>query len=158
MLLTDEMIDTALNAVSTAVVELMSGGVLERKDLHIVVATRDRAYVDGYRILEERSFGDILKWENPYARIARGKTALTARTGLSSRVVQKLDTELLRRGDVKFWGNAIKGDLIVSCSGVQPHYDEAISKMVMDLLLAAIEERSRTMLTCNDLNTYDGDY
>lgn len=133
----------AVDLATPTVIALMDSGVAKRHHLCIVVATRGIGPGNGhsYTVKASRKFGDPDEWENPYEEIALGKTAITARTGLSSRQVQLMQPELLLDYDVCYWGNTILGNIIVSCSGIQPWLDEAVSNTVAWLCRALIQER-----------------
>lgn len=132
----------AIDLATPLINNLMSEGVVTRRDLHIVVARRVLSIQEeDFQILVEKSFGGS-EWTAEYDVIARLKARLSARTGLSSREAQLMHPELLQEEDVMYWGSAIRGNLIVACSGVQPWYDEAISNIVLWLCLAHAQEKA----------------
>jgi hypothetical protein len=111
---------------------------------------------DGYSVVAERSWGDPAGWRNRWDDVARAKTALSARTGLSTREAQFLRPAALVDGDVMWWGNAIDGAVIVSCSGLQPWFDEAISTAAIALCRAAIQDDLEARKAAKRGNFYDG--
>jgi hypothetical protein len=113
--LTGEVAENAISKVA-GIVDALLAETPGSTGLHLVVALRAG---DGYSIVSERSWGDPAGWRNRFDEVARAKTALSARTGLSTRDAQFLRPAVLRAGDVMWWGNAVDGDVIVSCSGLQ---------------------------------------
>ncbi len=140
--LEQELSVNAFVLVRPAILALLRGydelpaGPAKRNHLHVIMALRNG---QGGECLWEESFNDDEPWEHPYDNIAHGKQRITDRTGLPSRTVQLMERHLLRRGDVKFWGNAIRGPRMVSASGVQAYFDELVSRMVLDAWCALIE-------------------
>lgn len=138
--LTARIAEQAIELATPLIQELFVTGVAKRPTLCVVVAVRDdTTRADGFALLARQSFNP-LNWTNPYDKIALGKTRISARTGMPSRVVQTMYPELLMNDDVKYWGNAVSGDIIVSCSGVQPWIDEAISNIVLSLIRGLLED------------------
>ncbi len=155
-LLTKEIAKEAIDLATPLILGLMDGDVTNRDDLHVVVAVNDDTpSPNEYELMAERSFGEPYRWDHNYADIARGKTMITARTGLTSRQVQLMQPELLVDGDVMFWGNTLLGNIIVSCSGVQPWFDEAISNTIAWLCRALIQERMEALKADAEGDTYD---
>jgi len=148
----------AMTAVRTAIVpmveEMMERRLVKRPHLALVVARRDGL---DYTLVYDYNFGDVHEWEHDFDAIARAKTVITARTGLPTRVVQELHPELLLPTDTQFWGNWVEGNIIVSCSGVEPWFDEAISKSAVAIIKAMIDHARRHAAEAHqDANTYDG--
>lgn len=155
MFLTREL---AMTTIRTGIVpmveEMMESRLVKRQQLALIVARREGT---DYQLVYDYSFGDTHEWEHDFHAIARGKTVITARTGLPTRVVQELHPELLLPTDTQFWGNWIEGNIIVSCSGVEPWFDEAISKSAVALIKAMIDHARRHAAADHaDTNTYDG--
>lgn len=139
-------IGTKAIAVMRPSIELMMAHCLvKRTHLYIMVAEIAPEFSSGYILRAYESFGYPSDWEHPYDEIARGKTRISARTGLSSREVHTMRPHLLVPGDVKYWGNAIGPPFIVSCSGVEPWFDEAISNAVLGLCKALTQRRVERM-------------
>lgn len=135
-----EKVEIALRAGQAVFTVLQRFGHLKRDALAVRVLLLDEG------VLITDVFGDKLphEWEHPYDEIAAGKETISLRTGLPSRIVQTVKRFLLRRGDVKYWGNAIEpGVIIVSCSGVQPWIDELISKIILNTYLALVEDHTK---------------
>ena len=70
-----------------------------------------------------------------YDTIALAKAEVSWETGLTSRQVQQDAPHLYRPGMTKWGGSAIENKLVVSFSGVQAVFDEAISWMVLNWIL-----------------------
>jgi hypothetical protein len=136
-MLTGKMAEQAIDLTLPTIHELAATGVIVRRDLHIVIGTREEGYLE---VLAERSLGDPTQWGYPYDQIARSKAEISARTGLSTREVQLLRPELLEEGDTKYWGSIVGGALVVACSGVQSHFDEAISTIILATLRGLLDE------------------
>lgn len=138
-LLGKEEAEQVLDHAAVLFESLCKGKAVERAALHVVIA---RSSCDGnYAVIAERSFGSRAAWLYPYDEIAHGKARMTARTGLSSKEVLLMRPDLLAPGDIKFWGSAILGSLVVACSGVQPWYDHAMANIILSLCAASIEQR-----------------
>lgn len=152
-LLTNDLAMRAIKLTEPFIEQLMAEGVAKRPHLHIVVARR-HVSMKSYEVLAEQSIGNPAEWAHPYSEIAHGKTRISARTGLSSRKVQTMHPSLLEPSDVMFWGNAIMDDVIVSCSGVQPWIDEAISNAIAGLLRALVQQQLEDMRTSAAGETY----
>jgi len=111
--------------------------------VHIVIANpllkpggHELETVDGWiaagGILHEETVTDGVASEDQidtYTRIARLKAYLSWRTGRTTSEVQSLP-HLYQIGDTTYNGSAILKGLVVGTSGVQSHFDEAISYMV----------------------------
>jgi len=133
--------DMAMEAVELA--EPTISGLLERhgtrRDFHLIVSRRTG---DAFEIVYEFSFGhDDEACDSKYKPIAEAKSAISARTGKDTRVVQLLHPEELEVGDVTYWGSVIQGDIIVAGSGVQAFFDETIAKVVMAIIIGLIEKK-----------------
>lgn len=116
---------------------LREAGVLKRDALAI------RVFLIEEGQLFKDTFGNIPQenWDHPFDEIAEGKEAISLRTNLPSRIVQTIKRWLLKKDDVKFWGNDIEpGVVVASCSGVQPWIDELISKTAVNTYLALTED------------------
>jgi hypothetical protein len=84
----------------------------------------------GYVTLMQDSLGDPNNWEYHYDEFARAKSRLSIRTGKDSREVILLHPELLRPGDIKWWGSISRGNLVIGASGLECHEDEASCKIL----------------------------
>ena len=132
--------EQAIELTTPFIRNLMDKDAVNKAHLHVVVALRDESQFDrSYFVLAQTSFGDVDQWKHNYNDIAHGKTEISARTGLASREVQTMHPELLLESDIMYWGNAVSGDIIVSCSGVQPWFDEAISNAILWLCKALVQ-------------------
>lgn len=138
---TPQLAEHALDLAEPMLKKLMATDTIKRSDLHIVVAIRDANLSPYYDMVAQRSYGDQAEWEHPYDRIAHGKTRITGRTGKTSRQVQLTEPELLVTDDVMYWGNATMLGIIVSCSGVQPWFDEVISNAILWIIYGLIQNQ-----------------
>jgi hypothetical protein len=154
---TNKIAEQAIDLATPLIDGLMGSGVAKRQHLAVVVALRhaDATAEVEYKTLAYQWYGERSEWEYEYDQIAFKKTDISARTGLTSRQVQAMQPELLEETDVMFWGNAVLGDIIVSCSGVQPWFDEAISNAIAWLCKALIQEEVERRRKYNSGNTYD---
>ena len=144
----------AIELVSPSAVALLKARGT-RQDFYLMVAERVGI---GYASLASKDFGTRSKWQYPFNKIARKKAALSARTGLDSRIVQQTRPELLRPSDVIYWGSVIKGDIIVAGSGVQAYLDETVARMTMDIVLGLLQdgfEKAKANLA-DEVYCYDG--
>jgi len=113
----------------------------DKKGLHIVVADpRVKAgamdlqqWIGTGGILLEHSIGERKEWHKNYQDIARAKTFLSAREGLSTREIQTLRPYLLEPGDTTYFGSAHRHGVTVGTSGHFPTIDEMISEVVLDV-------------------------
>lgn len=153
-ILTAKDAERAIELAEPLIAHLVLEGVVNRPHLHVIVAMRDDSIShDLYQVLARKSFGQ--NWEHAYDEIAKGKTEISARTGLTSREAQMMYPELLVSSDIMFWGNAVSVDLIVSCSGVQPWFDEAISKTILGLCQALAHDRVQALRQEASGDTFD---
>jgi hypothetical protein len=85
------------------------------------------------------------EWPAPFDEVARGKAALTARTGMPSRLVLQDRLDLLEPGDPCWFGSVIDGTrgLIVAASGGPEDVDEMICRIVLDLITLPAVLRAR---------------
>jgi len=99
------------------------------------------------RTLRQLVVSDLLRdqWPAPFDDVAQGKAALTARTGLPSRVVLQDRQDLLRPGDPRWFGSALDpaSGLVVAASGGPDDVDELISRTVLDLIRTPAILRAR---------------
>ncbi len=131
--------DIASRAITNAlpmIDALIKNGVVCRGDLYIMVGNKNGD------VLASKSFGNIIEWEYQYDRIAKSKFKITVRTGQATRIVQLMTPELAGEvGDTFYWGSWIDGGIIASCSGVEPYWDEAISKTLVAMARALVTEK-----------------
>lgn len=82
--------------------------------------------------------------------VARAKTALTLRTGLTAEEVHKVQPELLAPGDVQWWGNTmleIGGvRVVVSASGLAEVWDQRVCEALADLLAISLGDDPKALL------------
>ncbi|WP_144639465.1 hypothetical protein [Bordetella genomosp. 13] len=91
-------------------------------------------------VLYEESVGDRAKWDADYAAFARGKAALSWRTGQDSHAVCTTVAHLLRPEDTALWGSVWHEGIIVGVSGAQPWYDEAFAGAVAHAFKAVLKD------------------
>ena len=132
--------DKAMGIVVPVGEDMMGAEICKRQDLAMRLGRRktDGTAVENM-ILSTHDIGDWRMWEYPFAAIATGKFAVTARTGLPTREVHLYYPELLKSGDVMYWGSWIDGDIIAACSGIEPWFDEMVSKMLVAAAKALTE-------------------
>lgn len=75
-----------------------------------------------------------------YDKIALAKARVSWETGLTSRQVQQDAPHLYRSGMTKWGGAVIENKLVVAFSGVQAVFDEAISWMVLNWIIALCQD------------------
>jgi len=91
-------------------------------------------------VLYEESVGDRSAWDADYAAFARGKAALSWRTGQDSHAVCSTMAHLLRPEDTALWGSVWHEGIIVGVSGAQPWYDEAFAGAVAHAFKAVLKD------------------
>lgn len=106
--------------------------------LHIIVGTSKG------KILAVASVGEPENWSGPYDKIAESKFNLTVETGMPTRKGQLLYPELMEgAGNTYYWGSWIDGGIVVACSGVDPEWDEAFSKMGCGFVRAMVTKKQQ---------------
>lgn len=106
--------------------------------LHIKVGTSKGV------ILAYLDVGKREDWKAPYDDIAENKFNLTAEHQMSTRKLQLLYPELAEgSGNTYYWGSWIDGGIIVACSGVDPEWDEALSKMGCAFVRAMMTKKQK---------------
>lgn len=87
------------------------------------------------RVLYEYSQGRKKDWSADYKNIGHCKSVQL----WQGRNVGGTDSvaHLLFPGDTPFWGGVRREGIVVSCSGVEPHFDRMISGMIADICIAA---------------------
>ena len=148
----------AIELVVPTFTMMVADNVVDRPHLAIRMAVRQG---QAYETLAYHDIGDRADWAHAYDGIADSKIAITARTGLPSRVVQELYPELLENTDIMYWGSWIEpsSNIIAGCSGVDPWFDEAIAKMLVAAAKALVYERRLVLSTVRDnggADYYDG--
>ncbi len=128
--LAQEAIRTVIQGI---LIPLATDATLKREMIHIVVAkkTPDTPNFEDGILWEESHNPDL--WKRDYKDFAHGKAKLTWRTGFPSGLVVTRYPQMLLPGDCIYPGSHICGNIIVGVSGVQPHYDEALARMVAAL-------------------------
>lgn len=143
-------VNLANAAVNVALRAVMNDGaplrpLLKRRCCHIVIlvpgrkSTQDEDYPSWPECeivpvcLYEHNV-DPLNWEGPYQRIARSKATQLwydlndEKPGVTSHLVCS--------GDTVYWGGVKRHGFVVTCSGVQPGFDQLISGIIADTLKA----------------------
>ncbi|MRH92626.1 hypothetical protein GFY24_35285 [Nocardia sp. SYP-A9097] len=136
------IVDRVVTGVSTGLKPMITSGFLGGGLLAIVVTV----IADDGSALEvwHGHIADLPEadWPEDSYGIARAKTALTLRTGLTAEQVHKSHPGLLLPGDVEWWGNTqlqIGGRrVIVSASGLDEIWDQRICEAIADLLVIAL--------------------
>lgn len=138
LLLTSDVAEQAVERVLPIYEAMCEAGAFKRTGhFAIVVGTHDG---NTFNHLFGKQIGEVRDWEHPYFRIAVSKAEITARTGRSSREAHEVAPWLLEQGDTLYWGSAIEDNIVVACSGVQPWYDEMLSKMIIAAIKAICTE------------------
>jgi hypothetical protein len=117
-------------------------------------------------LLADQTLGELVvsdlprdQWPAPFADVARGKAALTARTGLPSRTVLQDRQDLLQPGDPRWFGSALEpaSGLVVAASGGPEDVDELISRMVLELIRvpAILHAREEILARGPEHTTFD---
>jgi hypothetical protein len=143
------IVQRAVDGVATALRPAITGGTLGGELLALVVTVVDEA-----GSAAEVWHGDIAdrpraEWPEDSYAIARGKTALTVRTGLTAQDVHKARPDLLTADDVPWWGNtlldlggtgvgSVGQTIVVSASGLDEQWDQRICEAVGDLLVISL--------------------
>ena len=150
-LLNREQAVKAVWLAKPSILAAMEAKVLKRGDLHIVVMDPTILYPDfagsgrdpSQAILYEESIGEPAKWERDYAAIARAKTLLSWKCGLSSQEIVERYPYLLQDSDVAYWGSVVRGGLVIGASGVQSYFDQWACGLVADSCQALSIERMK---------------
>lgn len=101
-----------------------------RPSLHLVVLKPNTT-----KVLYRVSFGhDRSTWMYPFDLFAAAKARQCARTGMVGRTLLRDAPWLISAGDTRYVGGVIENDLVVAASGVQDHFDEMISWMVLSVI------------------------
>lgn len=147
-IMTRELVEQAVEVVEFSIRRTMRAGIANRHDLHIVVMnpavqySSDSQFEDA--IYYEHSIGDPSKWPYPFDEIARGKAALSWRTGMPSHHVQQFASHLYLDGDVRHGGSTILDGIVVACSGVQGHFDRMFAEWIASAIRGMSVDRMRT--------------
>jgi hypothetical protein len=135
-----EAIDNAFNAIEPLVRAVAQWPEVNAAAYVVVVAQPGHA-------LRQLVVADLPKdqWPAPFDDVARGKAALTARTGMPSRTVLQNRLDLLQPGDPCWFGSAIDpaSGLVVAASGGPEDMDELIAQTVLDLIRTPAVLRAR---------------
>jgi hypothetical protein len=140
-----KIVQQVVDGAAVALKPVVTGGGLGGELLAIVVSVlRGDDVADAADAAVEIWHGHIADlpeadWPEDSYAIARGKTALTVRTGLTAEEVHKVHPELLAAGDVPWWGNTLIDiggrRVIVSASGLDEQWDQRICEAIADLLV-----------------------
>ena len=147
LILTQGVVMEAIGIVKPLIDQILGSDLTGgRPNLHLVVLNPGTS-----DILHEVSFGhDKSTWEYPFDEIARSKAFLCQRTGMVGRTAQKDAPWLYETDDTRYVGGVIEDGLVVAASGVQDHFDEMVSWMV----LAAIQGLCRDFIAKIDDDNY----
>jgi hypothetical protein len=128
----------ALNIVTPLIERILKKRWIRRRSFYLMISRREP---DGkYTRLGEISFGNC-DASRGYKFTAESNTGVCARTGLSSREVLLMRSDLMESFDAKSYGSVIQGDIIVAGSGSQPWVDEAIAKSCLAICMALIQQK-----------------
>ena len=143
----EEVISSVLSAAMGR--ESLICRYLKRKMCHIVVLVpaMEDARATNYPfypnyplqpvVLYEHSV-DEANWPHEFDGIARCKALQLWHDRNDDRT--DVMPHLLFPGDTPYWGGVKRHGLVVTCSGVQPHFDKMISGMIADGLIAVAYE------------------
>jgi len=97
--------------------------------------------------LTRLEFGSTDEWTAPYDEIAESKFNMTVEHQKPTREIQLMYPELAEgKGNTYYWGSWIDGGIVVACSGVDPEWDEAFSKMVVAVIRAMLTKKQKQEL------------
>ena len=130
------------------VMHVLSNFPVSRQEGHIVVLAPQllkdeiKRFPANYTltptVLYQNSFGERDNWEHRYDEIAQCKSLqLWQRRNTPSNMTSQ--AYMLFDDDTPYWGGHSEGLLTVAFSGVQPFFDQMISKMVVAQLIALSE-------------------
>ncbi len=139
---------------------LMNKKVFKREHMCIVVA--DPLVMAHSSFIEwlakgmhyEHCIGEKSSWEYGFDVFARNKAYMSVKYGMSTYEILTLHPHLLAIGDILYGGSAVSNGLVVATSGVQPEYDEMVSKWV----IAAIEAECKFKRAKLDPNGPNGPF
>jgi hypothetical protein len=139
--------EIAEKAVDMAVEVVMGQCPVKRKDCRVTVLV-PTMITEGYKfpnypivpeVLLRKDYGDKPNWEYEFDEISECKT-LQLWQGRNAPGNESTPVHLLFTGDTPFWGGDVTEGIVTSCSGVQPWYDKAISRISNALMIAAARE------------------
>lgn len=126
-----QLAQDAIALVAPAIENLFNTG--KRNLCHIVVMNPEympweKDFDDA--ILLEYSFGNPSEWELDFVGMAKAKALQSWRHRVPNAQLQHTHPASLREDDLKFYGSYVYGDIVVSCSGLEQHFDVLISSWV----------------------------
>lgn len=129
--LTYELVEEAVEILRPTIEAFLkserTGG---RPNLHLVILkpkTED--------VLLETSFGDGRHtWKYTYDLFAEAKARQCAREGMTGRTLLRDAPWLVKPNDTRYVGGVYENGLAIAASGVQDHFDEMISWMVLSAI------------------------
>lgn len=121
-----QIIADAVKLVKPTITHLLRSDLTAgRRSLHIVVGFQGS-------VLYQESFGrPESEWEYPFDKIARAKTRMCMRTSMVGRTLLRDAPWLIMDDDTRYPGGVVENGLVVAASGIQDHFDEMISWMVL---------------------------
>jgi hypothetical protein len=127
----EDLVKRAVDMVRPMIDKLLGSDITGgRPNLHLVVMVQEEE-----KIIYQESFGeDRTTWKHQFDIIARKKAYLCKRTGMVARSVRNNAPWLYKIGDTRYVGGVIENGLIVAASGVQDHFDEMISWIVLSAI------------------------
>jgi len=130
-----EVVETNFNVLVKAKGEenglLPNGG-----GLHMIIGDSEGNVIHTFNLL------DPCTWPGAYKEHAESKFALTVKHQKPTREIMSLTPELAEGKDVTFYyGSEIDGGIVVACSGVDPEWDEALSKIAVAVIRAMVTKK-----------------
>ncbi len=142
--LTQHICKKAVETVVNMVFETMP---VNKKECHVVVKI---PIVKGnqkkYAFFYSQSFGRK-EWKRDYQAIANSKAehiALGLNGGGSEQVTP---AHLILESGTPYWGGCKMDDIVVACSGLQPWFDQVISRQVAAMIIALARENYETYIS-----------
>lgn len=141
--LTVETFDQAVEIFRPLITAVLGTELVRGKRSFYLVAGNRDGLASEFEIL----FGDTREtWEHPYDNFARTKAEVSARTGLPSDQVAKIDMDLVEEGDPEYAGGVVEGNTVVGGSGFKDYLDKVFSQCFLHIvrgLLADLVVRDR---------------
>ncbi len=128
------------------ILAMLASSLTKRPDLHVRIAFRDSGLPDGFTTLYEESYGVRHDWKFRYDEVTYDKTRKTFKNGFTSRELHQMLPQFLDPEDGEFWGTAMRGNLVVSCSGVQPEFDEAFANIIIAIIFADVQLHYKALM------------
>lgn len=142
--ITKEVCEAAVHLALRAVMEEGSSlhGVVRQQFCHISILVpgmenEGRTYpewpIHPVLIYEEK-VGDTTEWKGEYDQIAQFKALQLWHDRNDEK--PGINVQLLFPGDTIYWGGVKRHGIVVTCSGIQPYFDQLIAGIVADTIKA----------------------